>query len=394
MDASKLEMNVNGKTAELRIYGEIGWEIVTGDIVKAIQSVGDVDEIAVYVNSPGGFLYDGVTIYNELKNHPASVTVYVYGLAASAASLVAMAGDRIVMGEGSLLMIHNAAGLTMGNAKDHEDVAKSLRKIDNEIARIYARRSGMGVREVKKLMDEETEFSPEEAVEAGFADEVMEDDNEEGEDNDMKNRAVAQISPVSFFNQTQIEKILAAVEKIHAHSGAKPGGTEISPKEKNMAEEKTPPGETKSAEGNVQGPRAASFAELKAAMPKADAQFICDQLERKATLDEARAAYVSAIEAKAEAALTAQAEAEKAKAEAEAKLAAPRPGVEALADGRVGEKEPIVDPIAKWEEAVAAQMKRGKNRASAIRAVVDEQPELQAAYIEAHNEKHAEACKR
>lgn len=165
--------NATGDEAVVRIYDEI-WFLG----VNAQDFASDLDQITapkmrVEINSPGGDVWDGIAIYNALRNHPAEVTTRVDGIAASIASVIAQAGDRRVMMGGSQMMIHNAWGLTVGDHNDHEDMARVLAHQDTVIAQIYASRSGGDVDAFRSLMEAETWMTADEAVEAGLADEVI-----------------------------------------------------------------------------------------------------------------------------------------------------------------------------------------------------------------------------
>lgn len=146
--------------------------VSSGKIIEALSSVPDVQRIDVFINSPGGDVFEGMAIYNTLKQHPAPVNVYVRGLAASAASLVAMAGDTITMGEGTFMMVHNAWSVVAGNARDLRDQAMLLDKIDGEIGGILASRSKNSEKQIQRWMRDETWFTAAEAVAAGMADRV------------------------------------------------------------------------------------------------------------------------------------------------------------------------------------------------------------------------------
>jgi HK97 family phage prohead protease len=141
----------------------------SGKIIEALSAVPDVRGITVYVNSPGGDVFESMAIYNTLKQHPAPVTVKVQGLAASGAGLIAMAGDHIEMGEGSFIMVHNAWGGVVGNSRDMKAAANLLEKIDGEQAAIIAGRSGVDESQARKWINAETWFTGEEAVAAGLA---------------------------------------------------------------------------------------------------------------------------------------------------------------------------------------------------------------------------------
>lgn len=157
----------------ISIYDQIGesWD-GTGMTAKRmagiLRSIGDKD-IAVNINSPGGDFFEGVAIYNMLRQHKAKVTVNVLGLAASAASIIAMAGDDINMGEGSFLMIHNAWCMAIGNRHDMLAASEQLAPFDAAMADVYAARSGKTVDEAAALMDAESWIGAELAIAQGFA---------------------------------------------------------------------------------------------------------------------------------------------------------------------------------------------------------------------------------
>lgn len=165
--------NVSADTVEVAIYDEIGyWGVTASDFVAELQGI-DTKNITLRVNSPGGDVFDGLAILNSLRNHPATVNVMVDGLAASAASFIAMAGDSVTMAPNSMMMIHEASGLCMGNAVDMRELADLLDKTSANIADIYARRSGRPADEHRSAMRVETWYSDQEAVDAGLADAVL-----------------------------------------------------------------------------------------------------------------------------------------------------------------------------------------------------------------------------
>jgi ATP-dependent Clp endopeptidase proteolytic subunit ClpP len=166
--------NLADGEAVVRIYDEI-WDLGVNALDLAADLDGiDADRIRVEINSPGGSVFDGIAIYNALRNHPAHVTTRVDGIAASIASVIAQAGDTRIMVTGSQMMIHNAWGMTVGDRQDHTDMAGVLAQQDEVIASIYAARSGKPADEFRALMDAETWLTAERAVEAGLADEVYE----------------------------------------------------------------------------------------------------------------------------------------------------------------------------------------------------------------------------
>lgn len=158
---------------EVVLYGDVGdmWGDGSGftgrDVVEALAEHGK-GPVSVRLNSGGGFVFEGVAIFNALKAH-GDVTVYVDGLAASAASVIAMAGDKIVMRDGALIMIHDPSGVTIGNAEDHRETADTLDKLGSIIAGIFSHKTGIDAAEMRAMMLTETWLDAEEAVEFGFA---------------------------------------------------------------------------------------------------------------------------------------------------------------------------------------------------------------------------------
>lgn len=162
----------------ISIYDVIGADPWTGEgvtdkrVAGALRKIGP-NEVTVNINSPGGSFFDGLAIYNLLREHPAKVTVKVMGMAASAASVIAMAGDEIKMGAGTFLMIHNAWAVAIGNRHDMEAAAKVLEPFDRAMAELYAARAGTEVSDIEAMMDAETWLTAKDAIDAGLADEVF-----------------------------------------------------------------------------------------------------------------------------------------------------------------------------------------------------------------------------
>lgn len=161
-------------SADVYIYDQIGENWWGGGVsakkfAEQIDAL-DVDTIRLFLNSPGGAAWEGLTIMNSLRRHRARVEVTVDGLAASAASVITMAGDHITMNRGSMLMIHDAWGFAIGNAADLEETAGILSKLSDSYADSYAARAGKDRAHWRDLMKAETWFSAEEAVDAGLAD--------------------------------------------------------------------------------------------------------------------------------------------------------------------------------------------------------------------------------
>ena len=159
--------------ATIHVYDEIGyWGITASDFVAELSQL-NASAIDLHINSPGGEIFDGIAIMNALRAHPATVTTYVDSLAASIASVIAMAGDRIVMAANSQMMIHDGSGMCIGDAADMRELADLLDRQSDNIAAVYADRAGGTVAEWRALMTAETWFTAAEAVEAGLADEVL-----------------------------------------------------------------------------------------------------------------------------------------------------------------------------------------------------------------------------
>jgi ATP-dependent protease ClpP protease subunit len=160
--------------AEVMLYDEVGgWLGATADeFINDLRGI-TAPKILLRVNSPGGSVTEGIAIANALRSHPASVTVQVDGVAASIASVIAMAGDRVRMMPNALLMVHEASGLCVGEAADMIKMAELLDKISDNIAGAYAARAGGTEAEWRQVMKNETWYRGEEAVAAGLADEYV-----------------------------------------------------------------------------------------------------------------------------------------------------------------------------------------------------------------------------
>lgn len=167
-------IRARGTGAEVAIYDEIGaFGVSAKGFLAELGALPDGMPVDLRVNSPGGSVFDAVAIYNALKRHAGTVTVWIDGIAASAASYVAMAGDEIVMPENAFLMIHDPSGLAMGTAGDMRAMAEALDKIAGSLVRGYAAKSGKTDDEIAALMAAETWFDAADAVAAGFADRLV-----------------------------------------------------------------------------------------------------------------------------------------------------------------------------------------------------------------------------
>ena len=161
------------EVTEINLYDEIGFFGVSAAQMRRLLDQVHTAKVLLRINSPGGDVFDGIAIHNDLQAHPAEVTVRVTGIAASAASLIAMAGDRIEMFGNAFLMIHNAWALAIGDKQVMRDLADTLEQIDGALASTYAQQTGKTAKEIGKMMDAETWLNGEKAVEQGFADAVV-----------------------------------------------------------------------------------------------------------------------------------------------------------------------------------------------------------------------------
>ncbi|MFE0801092.1 head maturation protease, ClpP-related [Streptomyces sp. NPDC058812] len=160
--------------AEVMIYDEVGgwWGTTADDLITELKGISS-PRMRVRINSPGGSVFEGIAIANALRAHPAAVTVQVDAIAASIASVIAMAGDRIEMAPNSMLMIHDASGMAWGNAREMEEMAELLDLISDNIADAYAQRAGGTREQWRERMRAETWYLPEDAVDNGLADEAV-----------------------------------------------------------------------------------------------------------------------------------------------------------------------------------------------------------------------------
>lgn len=175
-------VKASAERGEIHIYGDIvseGWrygedETSAVSFRDALNDLGDVQDIDLYINSGGGDVFEAAAVYNMLKRHKARVNVHVDGLAASAASVIAMAGDKVTMPSNAVLMIHNAWSLFAGNHHDFRKFADNLEKInENTVKQAYiSKNPDLDVEELSNMMDKESWISASEALEMGLVDEV------------------------------------------------------------------------------------------------------------------------------------------------------------------------------------------------------------------------------
>jgi ATP-dependent Clp protease protease subunit len=165
---------VTGSATEIDLYDEIGTYGVTAkDFRSKLRDV--QGDIVLRVNSPGGSVTDGIAIYNDLLTHRKknAVRVEISGVAASIASIIAMAGNTRAIAPNAFVMIHNAWGITIGNKSEHQAAINVLANMDEAMARTYADATKTGIRAIKQMMDEETWLNGKQAIDAGFATELL-----------------------------------------------------------------------------------------------------------------------------------------------------------------------------------------------------------------------------
>ncbi|MDU0461932.1 head maturation protease, ClpP-related [Staphylococcus ureilyticus] len=167
------------RKASIDMYGEIvdekfdDVETSAVSFKQALKDLGDVEEIDININSPGGSVFSGIAIYNQIKNHPAKITAHIQGLAASIATCIAMGADKVVMPANAMMMIHNAWTLAMGNSNDLRKQADDLDKINQTVFQSYVDKNpDIDHALLRQYMDEETWLTASECKDLGLIDEI------------------------------------------------------------------------------------------------------------------------------------------------------------------------------------------------------------------------------
>ena len=243
----KWSNSVSSNNQELILDGPIASDTWWGDEVtpdlfreELKQHAGD---LTVVINSPGGDVFAGLAIYNALVNHNGNVTVRVDGLAASIASVIAMAGDKIVMSPGSMIMIHRPSVYAAGTVDDMEKAKDVLMKIEEGITPIYARRTGLSDEKITELLEAETWMLADKAVELGFADEVYDVPEKQKQDEGVQNAMGMNFAfSMSAVKQADAKPMQSLAEQIKAKAEAEAA------KAAEPAEETTTEPETKTDE--------------------------------------------------------------------------------------------------------------------------------------------------
>jgi ATP-dependent protease ClpP protease subunit len=167
------DFRAQARGAEIVIYDEIGaFGVPAKAFLDELKALGPVAELTVRINSPGGSVFDGVAIYNALKRHDAPITVWIDGIAASIASMIAMAGDEVVMPENAMLVLHDPSGLVAGTASDMRAMAEALDRMKAGMVAAYRDKSGREDAGIEALMAAEAWLSAHEALELGLADRI------------------------------------------------------------------------------------------------------------------------------------------------------------------------------------------------------------------------------
>lgn len=218
----------------ISVFDVIGQDFWSGEGVTAKRVAGALralgaGPVTVNVNSPGGDLFEGLAIYNLLREHKGEVTVKVLGVAASAASIIAMAGDKVEIARAAFLMIHNTWVVAVGNRNDMRDIADQLEPFDRAMAGIYAERTGMDEKAIGKLMDKETWIGGDDAVSQGFADALLAADAVKPAEGKAKARAERRMEAALRSTGMPKSEAMTMISEIKSSSGDPAGPGEGDP---------------------------------------------------------------------------------------------------------------------------------------------------------------------
>lgn len=238
---SKWQPNVKASTEAdntISIYEEIGYDwwtdggVTAQRIAASLRYIGEEQDVIVNINSPGGDVFEGLAIYNLLRNHKGKVTVRVLGVAASAASVIAMAGDEIQIARAGFIMIHNCWSWAVGNQHDMREAADYLAVFDESANDIYRTRTGLEQKEIAQMMDTETWLSGAKAIEKGFADDYLPADQvqeTEESSSQMAIRRLDQILAKQNMPRQERRKLFQAI-KADTHNAVAKGTQDATPK--------------------------------------------------------------------------------------------------------------------------------------------------------------------
>lgn len=174
-----IDAQAGAKEADVFIYDTVGiWGVSANEFVRELNAI-DAKIINLRINSPGGSVFDGVAIFNALKKHEAKVVTHIEALAASIASIIALAGDEVHIADNAFYMIHNPYTVAIGDAENMRKTAEMLDKVTDTLIKTYTNKTGKADNEIRDLMNAETWFTAEEAKDAGFADVITDEENVE-----------------------------------------------------------------------------------------------------------------------------------------------------------------------------------------------------------------------
>ena len=202
----------------LRLEGPVDEDSFWGDEVTPRAFRDELEsedgDVTVWINSPGGNVFAAAEIYNMLCDHKGKITVKIDAIAASAASVIAMAGDRVLMSPVAMLMIHDPMTIAMGNTKDMERAIATLNEVKESIVNAYVKKTGLTRNRVSKLMSDETWMNAKKAVELGFADEILftgqKEPIQEGDDDGKEVQAEGRLYSARLMSETILNRICPA----------------------------------------------------------------------------------------------------------------------------------------------------------------------------------------
>jgi ATP-dependent Clp endopeptidase proteolytic subunit ClpP len=341
---------LNQAKREVLIYDDIGWDVTARGIVEELRAF-DGKDITVRINSPGGSVFDGIAIYNAMKNYEGTVSVFIDGIALSMASGIAMAGDTVEMADNALMMIHDPSAFVVGTEDDMASALQMLKASKQALTKAYVDKTGLDTDEVSQLMSAETWMTAEEAEEKGFADSIG-----------------GEVRIAASFSMPDSLKVPAAMVGPLANaifSNPSDPKTE-QPKMADKPQDHTPQPATLDQLLNLAG---------------ADNDFAVEQLKIGATLEQALNALNAHLMKRSDDAVTAQKAAEdaaKAAADAAAESAKKKktPGQDPVSNDGADDDGFGDDPLATFNKLMADQREKGVPSLTAYRNVHRQNPGL------------------
>lgn len=359
-----LEFDVQNNVATVMCFGPIGrgeGMVNAKAFVDQLQLAGDVGEIAVHINSPGGSAFEAFAIYNALVQHKAKVTTIGEGAVLSAASIILQAGDTRKMAANALLMIHGPMVGTKGGIADHERQIEMLKRLQGSIIEAYAARTGVEKPLLAKMLETDTWMTADEAKELNFVDEVIPAKTAENY------LAADDLSkaPPHIRDAALCQEIFSPDEE--------PDAPVNEPQETHMSKE------------TVTEPQAVTLVELKSTFPDSTADWRESQLEKGVTLQAASVAYAAFVKAQADAEKAElQKQLDEAKAEANTVKHKTKGHDPVTVEGQLEYAGDTGDAVLDFDAAVcklAGDNPSLSQRQAAIRTVAKRQPELYAAFL-------------